>query len=156
MSSRVDLHRVSPKAVEELISFREFAGVSGLNEPLVTLVKTYVSEVQNCTEADTFRRKARAIGVSEQRLSTLSSWRYAPLFTERERAALAWSDCVTRMPLRVSDSEYVAAREWFTEEELVDLTVVIVATSAYNQVTLSFAAGPDPCADLSSGSVSHP
>ncbi len=138
MSSRVDLLRVSPKAVEELISFREFMGMSGLSERLVALVKTYVSEVNNHAQVGVLRREAHDAGESEQRLASLSRWRQLNIFTQRERAALAWSDCVTATPVRVSDADYCAAREWFTEQELVDLTVVIVATGAYNQVVLSF------------------
>ena len=88
-------------------------------------------------------RSARSLGETEERLYTLTAWRNAPLFTERERAALAWTEAVTLVSQsQVPDSVFERVRQWFTEAELVKLTLVIAATNAWNRVEVSFRQHP--------------
>jgi AhpD family alkylhydroperoxidase len=132
MTFRVDLHRTSPKAMEELVSFQQFAGESGLNEGLVELVRMYVSRLNQCPQArEVHVRRARTLGETSERISAMSTWRGMALFSPRERAAFEWADCVLRANPRVFDSGYSSTHEPFNDAELVDLTVIIVATAAW-------------------------
>jgi alkylhydroperoxidase family enzyme len=86
---------------------------------------------------------ARAAGESEQQLSTLSAWRETPFFDEREQAALAWTETVTRVSeTHVPDESYESVRQHFNEKELVDLTLAIVAINGWNRLAISFRSVP--------------
>jgi AhpD family alkylhydroperoxidase len=142
MTFKIDLHRSSPKAMEELLSFQQFAGESGLDERFVELVRMYVSQRNQCSQAiEVHARRAQAFGESTERLSALSQWRSVALYDRNECAAFEWAECVLRTVPRVFDAEYSRAREAFSETELVDLTIIIVATNAWNRVLISFGEG---------------
>jgi alkylhydroperoxidase family enzyme len=86
-------------------------------------------------------KDARAMGETEQRIYALSAWREAPFYSERERAALAWSETVTRIAdTHVPDDAYESAREQFSEEELVSLTFAVIAINGWNRLAVSFRA----------------
>ena len=88
-------------------------------------------------------KDARAAGETEQRLYTLSAWEEAPFFTERERAALAWTEAVTQVASsHVPDELYQKVRQHFSEKELVDLTLAIVAINGWNRLAISFRSVP--------------
>jgi len=88
-------------------------------------------------------KDARAAGETEQRLYTLSAWAETPFFTERERAALAWTEAVTRVAeSQVPDAVYAQARRHFSEKELVDLTLAIVAINGWNRLSVAFRTVP--------------
>ena len=142
ISPRLNLHDASPKSMEELMSFQEFVSRSELDPLLLELVRIHVSRVNGCAIAMCRHlERARALGEREQRLYLLPVWRQAPLYSERERAALAWSEAVIRVGADVPDRDFLTAREWFTEEELVELTMVIVAANAWNRIAVSFRHG---------------
>ena len=88
-------------------------------------------------------KDARAAGETEQRLYTLSAWEEAPFYTERERAALAWTEAVTQVANgHVSDEVYQEVRQHFSEKELVDLTLAVVAINGWNRLAISFRSVP--------------
>ena len=106
---------------------------------------------------------ARSLGETEQRLYTVSLWRETPFFSDRARAALAWTEAVTRVSVDgVSDEAYEFAREQFSEKELVDLTLAIVAINGWNRLAIAFRTVPGtfqlssrPPTQLTSGQAGH-
>ncbi len=116
----------------------------GLERSLLELVKTRASQINGCAYCiDMHTKDARANGESEQRLYALFAWRETPFFTERELAALAWTEAVTRVAdTQVPDEVYELAREHFNENELVDLTLAIVAINGWNRLSVAFRTVP--------------
>lgn len=115
---------------------------SGLEELLLELLKLRASQINGCAYCvDMHSKDARALGESEQRLYAVAVWREAPFFTDRERAALAWTEAVTLIAQTgVPDDVYQVARSQFSERELVDLTMVIIAINGWNCLAASFRA----------------
>jgi AhpD family alkylhydroperoxidase len=144
MKSRIDYLNATPKAVQALLGVEAFVRRSGLDPALVELVKMRASQMNGCAFClDMHTKDARAAGETEQRLYLLDAWREAPLYSERERAALAWTEAVTRLgPAGVPDDVYELAREHFGEEELVNLTVAIVAINGWNRLNVAFRTVP--------------
>src|ERR671914_2491886 len=129
MQSRLDYGKAAPGSVQAMYKLQKYVDESGLEHSLLELVKTRVSQINGCAFCiDMHTKDARAAGEAEQRLYGLSAWREAPFYSERERAALAWAEVVTNIPqVNESDEEYEAARAQFGAEELVKLTVVVIA-----------------------------
>ncbi len=118
---------------------------SGLEESLIQLIDIRVSQINGCGYClDMHTKDARAIGETEQRIYLLSTWREAPLYTARERAALAWAEALTEVckTRDVPDEVYNDAREHFSESELVDLSLAIVAINGYNRLNVGFRTVP--------------
>jgi AhpD family alkylhydroperoxidase len=117
---------------------------SGLDPKLLHLVKVRVSQLNGCGYCvDMHTKDARLEGETEQRLYLLSTWREAPMYTPQERAALAWAEAVTKLPDQtVPESVYALAREQFSEQELVYLTLAIVATNSWNRFSVAFGRVP--------------
>jgi AhpD family alkylhydroperoxidase len=140
MSVRIDYRRVAPEAVRAMMGLERYLASSRIERPLRELVKMRASILNGCAYCiDMHSKDARAAGETEQRLYTLAAWHEAPFYTERERAALAWTDAVTRVgETHVSDADFAAARVQFSEEELVDLTFVIVTINGWNRIAVSF------------------
>lgn len=140
MEERIDYMKAAPKAVEAMRGLERHVRESGLDHRLLELVKTRASQINECAFCiDMHTKNARAAGESEQRLYALSAWRETPFFDARERAALAWTEAVTRLdPGRVPDDVYDAARRHFDERALVDLTVAIVAINGWNRLSVAF------------------
>ena len=139
MQTRSDYGEAAPGSVQAMYKLEEFSEGSGLERPLLELMKARVSQINGCALCiDVHTKDARAAGETEQRLHGLSAWREAP-YSERERAALAWAEAVTNIPqIDESDEEYEAARAQFSAEELVKLTVVVIAINGWNRLALSF------------------
>ena len=116
----------------------------GLDHKLIELVKLRASQINNCAWCmDMHTKELRAAGESEQRLHLLSAWRECPFYTERERAALAWAESITLLTDRfVPDEVFQLARSQFTEEELVKLTMVLVAINGANRINVAFRTVP--------------
>lgn len=116
----------------------------GLERRLLELVKLRASQINGCAYCvDMHTKDARANGETEQRLYAVVVWREAPFFTERERAALAWTEAVTLVSVdHVPDDVYDLARQHFTEKELVDLTLAIVAINSWNRLAIAFRTVP--------------
>jgi AhpD family alkylhydroperoxidase len=117
---------------------------SRLEPALRELVKTRASQINGCAYCiDMHTKDARAQGETEQRLYALNAWRETPFYTDRERAALEWTEQLTLIAEKgVPDEVYARVREHFTDEELVKLTLAIVQINGYNRFAISFRALP--------------
>jgi AhpD family alkylhydroperoxidase len=134
MMQNLDPYTVSPKEMQELISLHAFLDSSGLEESLVELLRLHVSQLNGCTRG-VFRHSRRmcALGATAAKLSALAVWRSASLFTEKERAALQWAEAVTSGSASCASNGVSAeVNQWFTDVEIVKLTVIIAATTAWN------------------------
>jgi AhpD family alkylhydroperoxidase len=140
MTRRIDYSTVSPNAVQAMRGLERYLATSQIERPLRELVKVRASLLNGCAYCiDMHTKEARAAGETEQRLYLLSAWREAPFYTERERAALAWTDALTLVAdTHVPDEVYAVARDQFSEAELVDLTMVVVTINSWNRIVLSF------------------
>jgi AhpD family alkylhydroperoxidase len=112
----------------------------GLEHKLLELVKLRASQINGCAYCvDMHTKDARANGETEQRLYAVAVWREAPFFTERERAALAWTEAVTLVSQeQVPDNVFEIARKQFKDKELVDLTMAVIAINGWNRLAISF------------------
>jgi AhpD family alkylhydroperoxidase len=117
---------------------------AGFDEKLLYLVEVRVSQINGCGFClDMHTKDARLAGETEQRLYLLNAWREAPMFSERERAALAWAEAVTLLEKgHVPDDVYAEARKHFDEQELMKLTLQVVAINGWNRFCISFNATP--------------
>lgn len=138
---RLDPAKVSPAAYHAMLRIESFVSKSSkLEASLLELVKMRASQINGCAFCiDMHSKDARAIGETEQRLYTLSAWRETTFFTNRERAALAWTESLTLITEgRAPDEVYSEARREFGEEELVNLSLAIIAINGWNRLALGF------------------
>ena len=144
MKARLDYARTSPAGMRAMLALNEFAHNSGLEHSLLELVKIRASQINGCAFCiDMHTIDARAAGESEQRIYLLNAWREAPFYSERERAALAWTESVTLLSeTGVPDHVYEEARRHFSEEELVNLTWAVVVINGWNRLCVSFRTQP--------------
>jgi AhpD family alkylhydroperoxidase len=144
MDARMDLKKVSPQGAKALGELSRFVHGCGLDQNLLELVKLRASQLNGCAHCiDMHTKKLRADGESEQRIYLLTAWREAPFYSLRERAALAWTEAVTLIPnSHVSDEIFAEARAQFSEEELANLTLAIVAINGANRVNIAFRTVP--------------
>jgi AhpD family alkylhydroperoxidase len=137
MQTRLDYGKAAPGSVQAMYKLQKFSEGSGLERPLLELMKTRVSQINGC--AFRIDMHTKDAGETEQRLYGLSAWREAPYYSERERAALAWAEAVINTPqIDESDEEYEAARAQFSAEELIKLTVVVIAIDGWNRLAIAF------------------
>ena len=140
MSPQIDYRKESPRGVAALHQLESYLKDCGLESSLLELVKTRASQINGCAYClDMHTKDARRAGESEQRLYALSAWRETPFFSERERAALAFAEAVTRIAERGAGEilEEELRRE-FSEKEIVDLTFAVVAINAWNRLAIAF------------------
>ena len=144
MESRLKYDQVAPGALRAMYSVQKYVDECGLEKPLLELVKTRASQINGCAYCiDMHTKDARAEGETEQRLYALNAWRETPFYTDRERAALAWTEAVTLVSDgHVPDDIYEETRKHFSEQELVNLTMAIVAINGWNRLAISFRAVP--------------
>lgn len=144
MEPRIEYAKVAPGAVQAMQALEGYIRQSGLEPDIFELVRVRASQINGCAFCiDMHTKEARAAGESEQRLYALDAWRETPFFSEREQAALEWTEAVTRVSERhVPDEVYERAREQFTEKELVELTMAVVATNGWNRLAISTRAVP--------------
>jgi AhpD family alkylhydroperoxidase len=140
MKSRIDYNRISPQAIRPLIALGTQVETSGLEPALLRLVEMRASQINGCAYClDMHSKDARADGETEQRLYLLDAWRETSLYTDRERAALAWTEAVTRVADgHVPDDVYDEVSGHFTEQELVALTLAVVAINGFNRLNVAF------------------
>lgn len=143
-AGRIDYARVAPGALRAMYGLEQYARTSGLEVGLLELVKLRASYLNGCAYCvDMHTKDARLEGETEQRLYATPVWRETPFFTPRERAALAWTEAVTEVGRSgVPDAVFAEAREHFTEAELVNLTLAIIAINGWNRLAISFRAEP--------------
>lgn len=144
MEQRLDYSKAAPKAMHAMLGLETYARNSGLEHSLYELIKIRASQINKCAYClDMHTIDARAEGETEQRLYALSAWRETPFFTERERAALEWTEAVTLIAEKgVSDELYERTRKHFTEEEMVKLNMAIIAINGWNRLAISFRTVP--------------
>ena len=146
MSARLHYAKASPKAAQAMYALEQFAHQSGMEPALIELVQLRASQINGCAYCiDMHTTDARRASESEQRLYLLSVWREAESFyTDRERAALAWIEAVTLVAqTHVPDAIYALAREHLSEQELMNLTMVIITINGWNRLSISFRSEPD-------------
>jgi AhpD family alkylhydroperoxidase len=157
MESRLELQKVLPEAYQAMLALEMFVRKSSKLAPsLIELVKMRASQINGCAYCiDMHSKDARAAGESEQRLYALNAWRETPFFTDREQAALAWTEAVTLVAEgHVPDAVYEQARQQFSEQELVNLTMAIVTINGWNRLMIAFRAVPgiyQPAAVIAQG-----
>jgi AhpD family alkylhydroperoxidase len=127
-----------------MLGLETYVGESGLEAPLLELVRMRASQINGCAYClDMHSKDARAGGESEQRLYLLQAWKESPFYSDRERAALAWTEAITRISeTHVPDSVYNEARKHFTEAELVALTMAIITINGWNRIAIAFRSTP--------------
>ncbi len=144
MTQRLNYTQASPGGFKALIGLQQQVENSGLEHSLMELVKMRASQINGCAYClDMHSKDARAAGETEQRLYLLNAWREAPFYSERERAALAWTEALTLIANGgVSDELYAEARKQFSEKELVDLSYAVIAINAWNRLAIPFRSEP--------------
>ena len=144
MKARMDFRAASPAAAEAIGDLHAFVHACGLEHTLLELVKLRASQINGCAHCiDMHTKELRAAGEPEQRLYLLNAWQESPLYSERERAALGWTEALTLVTAgHVPDEVYAAARAQFSEEELANLTVAIVAINGANRLNIAFRTVP--------------
>ncbi|MFO7177187.1 MAG: carboxymuconolactone decarboxylase family protein [Pseudomonadota bacterium] len=142
MPRRLDYIRTSPDAFKALRNLEMTVRSSGIAPSLLHLVKLRASYLNGCAYCvDMHTKDARAAGESEQRLYGVAVWRETPYFTPRERAAFAWTDSLTRLGDHgVTDADFRAVREHFSEQEVIQLTFAIVMINGWNRLAVSLGA----------------
>ena len=144
MKPRMDYASVAPDALKAMQELEKYVAGSGLDHRLYELVKTRASQINGCAYClDMHTKDARKAGETEQRLYALSAWRETPFYTDRERAALEWTEALTLIAdNNVSDSLYDSVRLHFDEKEMVALTMSIVAINGWNRLAIGFRSVP--------------
>lgn len=144
MKQRLDYSKIVPKALKGMLELEKYVHGSGLERSLYELVKTRASQINGCAYClDMHTKDARKAGETEQRLYALSAWRETPFYTQKERAALEWTEALTLISENdVPDTLYNAVREHFNEEEMVALTMSIVAINGWNRLAIAFRTVP--------------
>jgi AhpD family alkylhydroperoxidase len=144
MAPRIDLSKVSPDAYRALFGLEQFVRQSGLEPSLMYLVKLRASYMNGCAYCvDMHTKDARLEGETEQRLYAVPLWRETDFYTDRERAALAWTESVTALGHGgVPDDVYADVAAHFDQRELVALTIGVVAINAWNRVAVPFRMEP--------------
>ena len=139
MEVRINYVKVAPGAYEAMLGLEKYLHQCGLEEPLIHLLKLRASQINGCAYClDMHWKDLRAIGETEQRLYGLDAWEESPYYTERERAALAWTEAVTRVSeSHVPDEVYEKARKQFNEKELADLTMAVATINAWNRLAVA-------------------
>jgi AhpD family alkylhydroperoxidase len=142
MQPRLDITKVSPAALKTMLDIEAYLAKSSIERSLLHLIKMRASQINGCAYClDMHSKDARAEGETEQRLYTLDAWRETPFYSARERAALAWTEALTRIAkTHAPDDVYREVRAQFSEQELVDLTLAIVVINGWNRIAVGFRA----------------
>lgn len=142
---RLDMTKAAPEAYQAMLQLQKYVNQSGIEKSLQELVKIRASQMNGCAFCiDLHVREAVKAGERHERLHLLNAWREAPIYTEREQAALDWTEAVTRLgPHGVPEDVYERARTQFSEKELVNLTMTIVTINGWNRLMIAFRRPPD-------------
>ncbi|WP_341318245.1 carboxymuconolactone decarboxylase family protein [Paraburkholderia sp. IMGN_8] len=145
MQPRLDFYKASPSGTRAMIALEETIGKSTIDKPLAELVRIRASQLNGCAFClDMHVTDARQGGETERRLATVAAWREAPFFTARERAALEWTEAVTLVAqTHVPDAVWDAVKPHFTEQEIADLTLLLIAINGWNRIAVSFRKMPE-------------
>jgi len=140
MKQRLNFYEAAPEVAKAMNGLHAYLNTSTLDKNLLHLVSYRVSQINGCAFClDMHSKDLRAGGETEQRIYMISAWREAAIYTEKERAALAWAEAVTKLEdCEVPEEVYKAAAAHFSEKELVDLTLNIVAINGWNRFNIAF------------------
>lgn len=140
MQTRINAFEVGHGAAKVLQGFGKYLAGSSIEKSLLDLISHRASQINGCAFClDMHSKDLRVEGETEQRLYVLDAWREAPFYSERERAALEWTEAVTKITEgHVPDEIYEKVRKQFTDEELIDLTLAVVAINSYNRINIAF------------------
>lgn len=144
MQPRLEIQKVAPEAYRAMAALGSYVRNSGLEPKLVELVKVRASQINGCAFCiDMHTKDARAEGETEQRLYGLTAWHEMPFYSERERAALAWTEALTLISeTHAPDDVYEEVRQHFSELEVVNLSMAIVTINSWNRLALGFRTVP--------------
>ncbi|MDR6944031.1 carboxymuconolactone decarboxylase family protein [Mucilaginibacter pocheonensis] len=140
MEQRINFFEKGQGAIKSMYGLGSYLSKSPLKKSLLNLIYFRVSQINGCAFClDMHSKDLRAEGETEQRLYMLDAWHDAPIYTDQERAALAWAEAVTKVNEgRVSDEVYEIAKQQFSEEELIDLTMAVITINSYNRINVAF------------------
>ena len=140
MSQRIDFYSASPEALAAMIALEKAGSKLGIDARLLDLIKLRASQINGCAFCiDLHTTDARKAGESERRLATLSAWRETPFFTDRERAALAWTESLTNIATtHAADADYELLAAHYSPKEQSDLTLAVVTINAWNRYAIGF------------------
>ena len=140
MQPRMNPYTAAPETMKAMLALEKAVVSSGLEPSLIELVKTRASQINGCAFCiHMHTRDARKRGESEERLYLLDAWRESPLYTDRERAALGWTEAVTLVSqTHVPDAVYEEMRRHFDEAEAANLTLLVATINAWNRIAISF------------------
>ena len=138
-SHRISAYDAAPAAMKALQNVEAYLHQCGLDQWLIELVKMRASQINGCAYClDMHSKELRRLGESEQRIYLLNAWRESPLYTPRERAALAWTEAVTLIAqTHAPDAAYTEVRRQFDDKELIDLTILIGMINLWNRLAIS-------------------
>jgi len=145
MQRRLDVQKTAPAAFQAMSALEAYTRGALRTEPLLLeLVKMRASQLNGCAHCiDMHSKDARAHGETEQRLYALSAWEETPFFSDRERAALSWTEAITLIgDQHAPDQIYERVRQHFSEDELVNLTMAIIAINGWNRLAIGFRSIP--------------
>ncbi len=152
MKARIDLMHINPGIIHAMLGLEKQVRQAGFDHGLLDLVRMRASQINGCAYClDMHSKDARAGGETEQRLYGLNAWRETPFFTPRERAALEWTEALTLVAdTHVPDEVFERVREQFSEEELAQLSLAVVAINGWNRLNVAARTVPG---DYVAGSV---
>lgn len=140
MEQRINVYEKGHNALKSLYSLGAYLAKSPVEHSLRDLINFRVSQINGCAYClDMHSKDLRATGETEQRLYMMDAWWETSLYTERERAALAWAEAITKVTAgHVRDEVYQEARKQFSEAELIDLTMAVIAINSFNRINIAF------------------
>lgn len=137
MEPRINYLHKGQSALKALFGLGMYLGKSSIEQPLLHLIYFRISQINGCAYClDMHSKDLRAMGETEQRLYMLPAWKESPVYTTRERAAFAWVEAINAN--EAPDEVYETARQEFSEEELIDLTMAAITISGYNRINIAF------------------
>lgn len=144
MTQRIDYYKASKEAIGAMINLEKAVSQLGLEKNLLELVKLRASQINGCAYCvDVHVSDAKKLGESDRRLHSVAVWRETPFFTPRERAALGWTESLTRLAeTNAPDEDYAPLSEHFSDQEIVDLTVAIISINGWNRLGVGFRKSP--------------
>jgi AhpD family alkylhydroperoxidase len=144
MEARIDGMKEAPGVLEAMLGIEKYLRRSGLDHNLLNLINLRASQINGCAYClDMHWKDLRAAGETEQRLYGLDAWRESPYYTDRERAALAWTEAVTNIQEgRVEDSVFAEVRKFFSDKEIADLTLAVAAINSWNRLNIALRTVP--------------
>jgi AhpD family alkylhydroperoxidase len=144
MQPRIDYRKYAEEPRKAMLAIEKYVSECGLDHRLIHLMKMRASQINGCAYCiDMHSIDARAAGETEQRLYELDAWRETPFFSDRERAALAWTEAITLVSEdHVPDAVFEEVKKYFNEKEIVDLTIVATVINMWNRMAIATRAVP--------------